>query len=239
VQWHSQGGPWPPNPWKIRIVGNGGPITGCLIHRIIKYTGLHDDCVRFSFAVLPFHKKLHFVVIIFLASSFSRLSWPWFPFPLSVFFLALFSYHVLCQQCPVSSIYHFFPHSSPTLSRSLLMPHRNFSLPRLHFPSTFWACALFDSLSSLIFSIWPAYTPRQFLLRTFVHPHFNNFLLSALFTPTIILTRLFFHNFLCVYLPSPLHQAFAPVVILVVTKTINLVDFALGKCYFLLWIYKL
>ena len=39
--------------------------------------------------------------------------------------------------------------------------------------------------------------------------------------------------------PSTSLQVFAPAVILIVTKAINLVDFALGKCHFLSWMYKL
>ena len=36
-------------PDKIRMVGNEGPITDCLFHRVTKYSGFHDACVRFSF----------------------------------------------------------------------------------------------------------------------------------------------------------------------------------------------
>ena len=39
---------------------------------------------------------------------------------ISIFFLSLFSYNVLCQQSPITSIYHFF-HSSPTLSKYRLI----------------------------------------------------------------------------------------------------------------------
>ena len=39
--------------------------------------------------------------------------------------------------------------------------------------------------------------------------------------------------------PSTFLQAFAPAVILDVAKAINIVDFALGKCHFLSWLYKL
>ena len=42
-------GAMPPMPEKIRIVGNEGPVTDCLIHRVTKYSGFHDACVRFSF----------------------------------------------------------------------------------------------------------------------------------------------------------------------------------------------
>ena len=41
---------------KIRMVGNGGPITGCLIHIVTQYSGFQDACVIFSFRVLPFRK---------------------------------------------------------------------------------------------------------------------------------------------------------------------------------------
>ena len=43
--------------WKV---GNGGPITGCLFHRITKYSEFQDACVRFSFPVLTFRKKSSF-----------------------------------------------------------------------------------------------------------------------------------------------------------------------------------
>ena len=42
----------------FRMVGNGGPINGCLIHGVTKYSGFQDACVRFSFPVLPFLKIL-------------------------------------------------------------------------------------------------------------------------------------------------------------------------------------
>ena len=42
----------PRMPEKIRMVGNEGPITDCLIHRVTKYSGFHDACVRFSFLFL-------------------------------------------------------------------------------------------------------------------------------------------------------------------------------------------
>ena len=124
-----------------------------------------------------------------------------FPFPVSFFFLSPFSYCVLFQQSPVLSIYIFFSHSSPTLFMSLLTqsPHRNFGLPCLHFPSNFWAPALFASLSSPnFFHMTNPCTPHQFLLSTFLHSipysHLIHFLLSALLAPMIILTRLFFRN---------------------------------------------
>ena len=64
MQWRSQRGgagrvPCPQPREKIRMVGNGGPITGCLIHRVTTYGGLLDACVRFSFTVLPFRQKHH------------------------------------------------------------------------------------------------------------------------------------------------------------------------------------
>ena len=58
-QWRSEreaGRLWPPIPEKSRTVGNGEPIIGCLIHRVTRYSGFRDGCVRFSFPVLPFHK---------------------------------------------------------------------------------------------------------------------------------------------------------------------------------------
>ena len=64
---------------------------------------------------------------------------------------------------------------SPTISTSRFdaVPHRNFVLPRLHFPSTFWAfpvCQFFISCTDR--------TPHQF----------------HLLTPTIILTGLFWQT---------------------------------------------
>ena len=48
----------PPNPGNSRIVGNGGPISGRVIHRVAKYSVFHNACVRFSFSVLPFCKTI-------------------------------------------------------------------------------------------------------------------------------------------------------------------------------------
>ena len=83
-----------------------------------------------------------------------------------VFFLPLtFPFFVLCQQSKIPSMYHFL-HSSPTLSRSLLMqpPNRHFGLRLLHFHSTFWAPALFASFSFPIFFYMTSLcTPYQFL----------------------------------------------------------------------------
>ena len=45
-------------PGKIRMVGTGGTITCCLIHKVTKYTGYEDTCVRVSFPVLPFRKEI-------------------------------------------------------------------------------------------------------------------------------------------------------------------------------------
>ena len=46
-----------PQSREIRVVGNGGPITGCLIHRVTKYRGYKDARVRLSFLVVPFRKE--------------------------------------------------------------------------------------------------------------------------------------------------------------------------------------
>ena len=40
------------------MIDNGGPITGCLIRRVTKYTGYKDVCIRFSFPVLAFCKEI-------------------------------------------------------------------------------------------------------------------------------------------------------------------------------------
>ena len=60
-QWRNQRGEgaMSPNPEnKLRMVGNGGPITGCLIHIVTKYREYKDACVRFSFPFLPFRKGI-------------------------------------------------------------------------------------------------------------------------------------------------------------------------------------
>ena len=47
-QWRSQrgaGGHSPQSRKKIRMVGNGGPITGCLIHRVTKYSTWVSGCM--------------------------------------------------------------------------------------------------------------------------------------------------------------------------------------------------
>ena len=41
-------------------VENGESITGCLIHRVTKYSGFQDACVRFSISVLPYGKTFHY-----------------------------------------------------------------------------------------------------------------------------------------------------------------------------------
>ena len=51
-----------PNPGKNRIVGNEGPITTCPIHRVTKYSGFQDACVRLSFPV-PFRKIIFIIEI--------------------------------------------------------------------------------------------------------------------------------------------------------------------------------
>ena len=74
IQWHSQRGArgqWGPQTWKtIRMVGNGGPITGCLIHRVKKYSWFQDACVRFSFPDLPIRKN-KIIIQIGLSKEFS------------------------------------------------------------------------------------------------------------------------------------------------------------------------
>ena len=93
-----------------------------------------------------------------------------------------------------NSFYLSFFHSSPSLSRSLIM--QSPSQFRSSFHSTFWASALFASFSSPIyFHMTNPCTAHQLLLRTFLHSHFHShfikFLLSALLTPTIILSGCF------------------------------------------------
>ena len=54
---------WPTISKEISMVGNGGPITGCMIHRVIKYSGFQDACVIFFSPVLPFLQKLVIIQI--------------------------------------------------------------------------------------------------------------------------------------------------------------------------------
>ena len=63
-------------------------------------------------------------------------------FSIVFFFLSLFSYYVLCQLSTIPSII-FYILLSLFLRHFQCNPRRNFGLPRLHFPSTFWASALF------------------------------------------------------------------------------------------------
>ena len=169
-----------------------------------------------------------------------------------VFFLPL-AFLLLCSLSAVSSSFYNFIHSSPTLSKSFLMQYSSQfrSSSSRPFPFTFWASALFASLSSPIFSTW-------------------HFLLSALLTPIIIHCFSQTWTFPCCFSVSAIAssaiiyagvahelstfllclrdmrlspitlstflQAFAPALIIVI-KAIYLVGFALGKCHFLSWIY--
>ena len=36
----------------IRMLGNGGTINGCFIHRVTTYSAFQDACIKFSFPVL-------------------------------------------------------------------------------------------------------------------------------------------------------------------------------------------
>ena len=52
-------GPWSrPTPGKDRMIGNGGPINGSLIHIISQHSGYKDACERLTFPVLPFRKEM-------------------------------------------------------------------------------------------------------------------------------------------------------------------------------------
>ena len=142
-------------------------------------------------------------------------------------------------------------------------PRRNFGLPRLHFPSTFWASACFSSAS--FFYMTSPCTPHQFLLRTFLHSNFHShFILfpdqfPRLFIPgwfsqiwifcCFSVSAIVSSAFMCAGVthelstfplrlrdinlypitPSTFLQAFAPAEILIVTKAINLVDYAQGN----------
>ena len=60
------------------MVGNGGPITGCLIHRVTKYIGYKDAGARLSWPVLPFRKQC-FIMQIGLRKEFSTSVAGWSP----------------------------------------------------------------------------------------------------------------------------------------------------------------
>ena len=212
----------------VGIVGNGGPITGYLIHKFTKYSGFQDACVRFSCPVLPFRQKchhsnrlmlgiLHFspgcsirvdsamemslfsmynydgywllnkkIIVVRLLDN-EKIAFCYYFLGIAVVrgelnmiscfiisFLPL-TFFVLCSVSGflLSIIACIFSMSIT----SNAIPHRNLGLPRLQFASTFWASALFLKL-----------------LHSNLHSHFIHFLLSALLTPTIILTMLFFAN---------------------------------------------
>ena len=126
----------------------------------------------------------------------------------SIVFFLPFTFLLLRSLSAVSSSFFLsFFHSYPTLSRSLLIQ----SLIAI----SVYLASIYPTLSGHLLSAsfsspnclhdQPIYS-HQFLLRTFLHtnlhPHLIHFLLSALLTPTIILTRLFFANldlvlFLC------------------------------------------
>ena len=110
-----------------------------------------------------------------------------------LFFLSFFSYNLLCQQSPIPSICHFF-HSSPSLSRSLLMQCpsqvRSSSSPPFpfHFQGKFFISHFFPHVLLTNFFLELSFTSTN------LHSHFIHFLLPALWTPMINLTRLFFAN---------------------------------------------
>ena len=59
----------PPPPLSTPLmVGNGGPRTGCQIHRVTKYSGFQNACVRFSF---PVFRQNNFNIQIGLNAEFS------------------------------------------------------------------------------------------------------------------------------------------------------------------------
>ena len=65
--WRSQrgAGGHDPQSRKYIMVGNGEPITGCLIHRVTRYKEFQDTAVRISFPVLPFRKIIVIIQIGF------------------------------------------------------------------------------------------------------------------------------------------------------------------------------
>ena len=171
-----------------------------------------------------------------------------------VFFLPLtfLLLHLLSAVC--NSFYLSFLYSSPTLSTSLNAIPIAMSVFLASISSPRSGNLLLLAIFHVPFSsTWPAQPDHQLILITFLHSYlhskFVDFLLSALLTPTIILTRYLFANldllplFLCCFTwcaspitPSTFLQPFDPAVILIVTKAINLVDCALGKCHILSWI---
>ena len=110
------------------------------------------------------------------------------PFALSFyFFITTFS---------VSTFKFLLSIICATLSRSLLMQFRCSSPPfLLHFLGI---CSICPFFVSHVFYMTSLCTPRQFLLRPFLHSnlhsHLIHFLLSALLIPTIITNMQFFAN---------------------------------------------
>ena len=107
-------------------------------------------------------------------------------FSSSHFFLTTFS-----QQSPIPSIYHFFFSFSFYVTFNALM-HRNFGLPRPHFPSLSGHLLSASFSSLIVFYMTSPCThhqcPLRYFARSYLHFHFIHFLLSALLTATIILT---------------------------------------------------
>ena len=113
-------------------------------------------------------------------------------------FHCLFSSHFSLTTFSASSLqfllsfFCIFPTLSSSLSMQSPSQFRSSSPPfPLHFLGI---CSLCQFCNWHFFYITSPCTPHRFHLKTFLQSQFIYFLLSALLTPTVILTRLFFAN---------------------------------------------
>ena len=119
----------------------------------------------------------------------------------NVFFIPL-TFLFLHSLAAVSNSFYFYILLPLFLGHFQCNPLHDFSLPRLHFPSTFWASALFARFVSHLLYMTSPCAPHQFLLRSLHSNLHSQFIKFLLLTHMIILTRLFFTNldlllFLC------------------------------------------
>ena len=184
-------------------------------------------------------------------------------FSIFFFLPLTFSYYVLSQPSPISFLYSFLQSSPALSRSVLMQSPIAMSVFLVSMPTFWASALCQFFISHFIYMTNLCTPHQLFLrtfLHSNLHSHFIHFLLSALLTPTIITSRSFFANLdlvssvfmyagvthelntfplrlrdmrLSPITPSTFLQAFVLAVILTVTKAINLVDFALGKCRFL------